>query len=294
MKYELPPNNRDCSDRVLLDDLRSVAAQCGKNTVKRDEYGTRGRFNPTTLIKRFGSWNQALETAGLVTTKRQNIPRDELISDLKRVAKKLGRATVLAPQYATHGAFAVGTVTGVFGNWSAALAAASLAPTGFTQKLSDDDLFTNLAQVWENLGRVDMTPPTSKFGHAGYLRRFGGWRKALEAFILAVGEDEHRLVPKTTETPAVPPGTQHAIRHKTSRTISWRMRFMVMRRDSFKCRMDGRSPATHPGTILEVDHVAPWAAGGETVLENLQTLCQRCNGGKSNLEMEEGQRAGGG
>jgi 5-methylcytosine-specific restriction endonuclease McrA len=61
-----------------------------------------------------------------------------------------------------------------------------------------------------------------------------------------------------------------------------------MRRDNFKCRVDGYSPATQPGTVLEVDHIKPWDSGGETVLENLQTLCQRCNGGKSNLLMTEG------
>ena len=41
------------------------------------------------------------------------------------------------------------------------------------------------------------------------------------------------------------------------------------------------SPAKDPGVELHVDHIFPWSKGGETVLENLQTLCSRCNGGKS-------------
>jgi 5-methylcytosine-specific restriction endonuclease McrA len=32
---------------------------------------------------------------------------------------------------------------------------------------------------------------------------------------------------------------------------------------------------------LHVDHIYPWAKGGETVVENLQTLCMTCNIGKS-------------
>ena len=36
--------------------------------------------------------------------------------------------------------------------------------------------------------------------------------------------------------------------------------------------------------ILHVDHIKAWAKGGETVLENLQTLCSVCNIGKSDLE----------
>ena len=63
------------------------------------------------------------------------------------------------------------------------------------------------------------------------------------------------------------------------------MRFLVMQRDDFKCRICGTSPALKPGMILEVDHIVPWTVGGETVMENLQTLCEPCNGGKSNLPM---------
>jgi len=42
-----------------------------------------GRFHPVTLVSRFGSWNGALERAGLRVTKRQAIPSDELIADLR-------------------------------------------------------------------------------------------------------------------------------------------------------------------------------------------------------------------
>ena len=94
MKYELPPNNRDCPDEVLLTDLRAVAGQLGRNTVRRDEYATRGRFHPKTLVNRFGSWNAALTKAGLGTTKLQNIPNEELLADLKIVAEKIGNGTV--------------------------------------------------------------------------------------------------------------------------------------------------------------------------------------------------------
>jgi 5-methylcytosine-specific restriction endonuclease McrA len=62
---------------------------------------------------------------------------------------------------------------------------------------------------------------------------------------------------------------------------------MVMRRDDFKCCICGANPALRPGTVLVVDHVHPWIEGGETVMENLQTLCEPCNGGKSDLSMRD-------
>jgi len=57
-----------------------------------------------------------------------------------------------------------------------------------------------------------------------------------------------------------------------------------MRRDIFKCKICGRSPATDPSIVLHVDRIKAWANCGETVLENLQTLCSKCNIGKSDLE----------
>jgi len=35
--------------------------------------------------------------------------------------------------------------------------------------------------------------------------------------------------------------------------------------------------------VLHIDHVTPWSKGGETEMDNLQTLCEPCNLGKSDL-----------
>ena len=72
-------------------------------------------------------------------------------------------------------------------------------------------------------------------------------------------------------------------KHKTSREVNLRLRFKVMQRDNFKCCICGASPATNPSIELHIDHIVPWSKGGETLLENLQTLCSNCNYGKSNL-----------
>jgi 5-methylcytosine-specific restriction endonuclease McrA len=72
-------------------------------------------------------------------------------------------------------------------------------------------------------------------------------------------------------------------KRQTKRDINDRLRFKVMKRDNFKCQCCGKSPAVDLGTILHVDHIKPWAKGGETVLEKLQTLCSKCNIGKGDL-----------
>lgn len=71
--------------------------------------------------------------------------------------------------------------------------------------------------------------------------------------------------------------------HKTKREPGMRLRFEVLKRDNFKCCACGASPAKDPSVNLHIDHVIPWSKGGETVLDNLQTLCSTCNMGKSDL-----------
>ncbi len=69
----------------------------------------------------------------------------------------------------------------------------------------------------------------------------------------------------------------------TRRTISSKLRYQVLKRDNFKCCACGASPAKDSSVELHIDHIIPWSKGGETTLENLQTLCSKCNLGKSDL-----------
>lgn len=71
--------------------------------------------------------------------------------------------------------------------------------------------------------------------------------------------------------------------HKTSRNINLRLRYQVLKRDNFKCVICGRSPAKDPNIELHIDHIIPWSKGGETIIDNLRTLCSDCNLGKSNI-----------
>ena len=77
------------------------------------------------------------------------------------------------------------------------------------------------------------------------------------------------------------PGIIRIEKH-TPRQPSPKLRFRVLYRDDFTCQACGRSRQAD-GVVLEVDHIIPYSGLGETVFENLQTLCRECNGGKSNM-----------
>ncbi len=57
----------------------------------------------------------------------------------------------------------------------------------------------------------------------------------------------------------------------------------VLARDKWTCCSCGRS-SKEEGITLEVDHILPRSKGGTDDLDNLQTLCKKCNIGKSNKD----------
>lgn len=210
-------------DSELLADLRRVARDLGQDTVGHKHYRERGRFDDTTLSRRFGSWNQALDAAGLQVTNQDSI--------------------------------------------------------------SDEDLFENILTLWSHLGRQprrrELAHPPSRISQTPYRRRFGSWTSALEEFVRFANEAEPATLRSSTSDGSAPIP-------RTARDPSLRLRFKVLRRDRFSCRHCGASPAKDAGVELHMDHIVPWSADGETTLDNLQTLCSRCNLGKSNLDESTG------
>ena len=56
------------------------------------------------------------------------------------------------------------------------------------------------------------------------------------------------------------------------------LRYDVLKRDGFRCVLCGAS--ADDDVKLHVDHIVPVSKGGQTTMENLRTLCNRCNTGK--------------
>ena len=68
--------------------------------------------------------------------------------------------------------------------------------------------------------------------------------------------------------------------HKVGRAIPLKLRDEIFRRDGYKCVHCGRR--AEDGIKLNVDHIIPFSKGGTSHKNNLQTLCNECNLGKSN------------
>lgn len=200
----------------------------------------------------------------------------DIMADIRRVAEKAGAKIVSQRIYSELGKFDPSTASRRFGTWNQAIAAAGLDVANEIN-ISDERLFENLTLLWEHFGRqprrAELAFPPSIVSWGAYRRRFRSWTDALKQFVAyANAQEVEPSRPKNAETV-----------RRTGRDPSLRVRFRVMKRDNFSCCACGASPALTRGILLHIDHIEPWSRGGETVEENLQTLCESCNLGKSNV-----------
>lgn len=203
------------------------------------------------------------------------VSTEEILADIRRVAGIVGDV-VKQRSYEEFGRFSVTVAIRRFGTWAKAVEVAGYS-AGNIVDYSDSALFENILCLWENYGRQprrsELARPPSLISQSPYNRRFGGWYAALEAFVLYANVSD------------LPPNEDRVdvIQQRGGRDPNLRQRFRVLKRDGFKCQSCGRSPATTAGVHLHVDHIVPWSNGGATIDDNLQTLCEHCNIGKSNV-----------
>jgi len=127
---------------------------------------------------------------------------------------------------------------------------------------------------------TEMKRPESKFSTKPYETRFGSWLEALQRFVEWVNKDETLASPLVDNSPSECESNTFKARpspiiRRTRRDPSDRQRFRILVRDGFKCRSCGSSPLVQHGVELYVDHIIPWANGGKTIDDNLETMARR-------------------
>lgn len=296
MEFKLNEYHRDISEDELLNDLCNVAKKLHSSYVSRSTYEKEGKYSATPFISKFGSWLGALKKAGLRTERNseeyKKISDSEILENVQSVANYLSKTSITTSEYKDYGSYSISIILDRFSSWEETLQKANLDTTGFIKKVDTIELFNEIESLWIQLGRqpttTDIKNGNSKYSLNTYTRRFGGWRNALSEFIKYINSEddftENRFDKSEKKDEEIKENKKIEIKiRRTPRDINERLRFKVLKRDNFKCVYCGKSPATDASVILHVDHIIPWSKGGETVIENLQTLCSKCNLGKSNL-----------
>lgn len=206
--------------------------------------------------------------------KTNKITDEDIINDLLHVKNDiLKKDTIIFREYKQYGKYGKKAIENHFGTWNNLLDKLQIPKTRICQHLTKEEIFLIIEKLWLKLERQPnlrdfeiMTNHTKKI----IISNFGKWSTCLKEFVKWENKNSKNLNINST------------IKHKTPREASKSLRFDVFKRDNFKCVICGKSPSTTPGLELHLDHIKPYSLGGETILDNLQTLCSDCNLGKTN------------
>lgn len=192
----------------------------------------------------------------------------------------------------------------------------SLFATGILENLDAQDISEQTDRVqlvhgkWVSLDeaarRVELSPIIKRFGtwavteygveclttpYAIPKHRLGeqDWLKHMHGKVWILFEDfrdafatAQRFFARSVK-PAPTQTTSTRERHRRRQSLSNRVKFLVLRRDNYRCQLCGRKAID--GVQIDIDHKVALANGGTNDIENLWALCHPCNNGKSTLEL---------
>lgn len=250
----------------------------------------------------------------LKRSQANKIPRNKIITELEKVAKKFDYTDFTQDQFNDMANISHYTVIREFGTWEKILKflQKNLKKKGIDfeittrrSKYSNQEIFDEMERIWRALGhrpsRNEWNASNPKISYDTAYRRFGGWTNVCLKFIeyksdgseITTDIDENSQDKQGIGTDAKTATNKlltKKVKIEKTRTIPLSARLKVFVRDNFRCVFCGRSPATDIGIKLHIDHIVPFSEGGKTTLDNLQTLCQECNLGKSNRTIKNNLR----
>ena len=293
MRFELQ-TLEEYSDEALLSELRRVADALSGERLTKARFASIARVHSSTVEKRFGTWTAALDKAGIsetVAPRTKVLSRETVLHALRQFVAENPGKSITEKEIAESLGLYRGAIIRQFGKWDVLLSEVGLSPVPLGRRYTDDECFENILALWTHYGRQphfgELKHPPSAVGPKAYIRRWGGWRAALSAFVKQVNEPSAPTFEALSSVPVQEP-QEESVREVPPRSIPLALRYKILSRDKFRCVACGASPAKDVSVELHVDHIFPWSRGGQNVEENLRTLCSKCNLGKG-AKVEDAQ-----
>jgi hypothetical protein len=228
------------------------------------------------------------------------LPESNLIDELEKAAKHFNYIEFGWRDFNTVAGISASTIKKHFGSWKKGIEILRqhlitkglvLSPRPYSPNRihSDEDLFREMERIWIIIGqrpsRTEWEMNKPKIAYNTYKQRFGSWTNACLKFIeYKMGSYVNRddfIINNIRENKSLTGSSPIQFKQGISRNVPVSLRYKVLKRDNYRCTFCGKSPVTNFGTILHIDHKIPFSKGGKSSLENLQTLCEECNLGKS-------------
>lgn len=194
MNFELK-TLEEYSDEALIAELRRVAEELNGQRLTVERFNSLARVNSTTLRNRFGSWQVALDKAGIseeIAPRWRVLSRDRVLQELRDFASENPGVSVTLDCIAERLDVYSTTIIRRFGKWKSLLSEVGIEPVPLGRRYTDEECFENILTLWTHYGRQphfgELRHPPSTVGPKAYTLRWGGWRAALSAFVKKVND----------------------------------------------------------------------------------------------------------
>lgn len=198
LKRNLSKVKRIYSDQYLIQCLRDFSSEYGRSPTATEFDNSKKYPGHKNYDKRFGSWNKALEKAGLSNNAHFNVSKKDIIREAINFYKENGRSP-----YYHELRYSIGLVSNYFGKWSELLKEANL-PLNLKEKmfLSSQELVNYIIQYYEEFNRIPSAHNIES--HYGvnrnlFTRKLGSFREGLfqagliQEYEIEVNYDEYLI-----------------------------------------------------------------------------------------------------
>lgn len=176
---EIPIQNKNISREDLKDNFFKVKHKLGK-TPTIEEMRKLSKFSMSVYQRRFGGWNNFLESIDERVNKKQKIPKDQFISEFMRVKQKIGHAPTFK-EMNKYGKIAPNSYKRIWGSWTNFLK--EYGEKHQKRNIPEEDLIKAYLKCKKLLKKDSLMQSDmdnfGEFSSSVYIRRFGGWNKFL-------------------------------------------------------------------------------------------------------------------
>lgn len=159
--------------------------------------------------------------------------KQRILQEIKRVAQLTAPMALSKRSFLSQSSLKESYIRYHFGTWNDALEAAGFQPNAAGIRISgnasipDDELLAEIGEVWKKCGRrptIDLMNSQGKFSKKPYVKRWGTFSQAIEAFVQKFGEPisgdhlKEYVRPKTNDLPTMIPNTYKPVSSTGSRT----------------------------------------------------------------------------
>ncbi len=147
------------SEEECVEEMRSAAKLLGQKHLSTKEFNKHAAFTAKAVIKCFGSWQKALEVAGLEACDKVKLDRplsvEECVKELRRVARTLCKSTLTQKELDANSTLSSYRVVRACGSWVNALSAAGLESSPYLRvTIPLDKLAAKFLEVTIELKRI--------------------------------------------------------------------------------------------------------------------------------------------